>query len=285
MMGMEESCLSSHFDGNPGNQQRLIDFIKKSYSYEEIFALGRLLGIDKDDYVSRTMNKPQLCESIVEIIAQRSLFDRLFVLLQSEKYFRERIWEEFGDLGIKAPARKQQLESLTHSLFVSEIKKQGEFDFSEWIKHAKSKMVLVLGKDNTEESWARLENFCDYLMEFGYTPVLIKGQEEIDILFNEEKMLAYAAISRFILIEKSEPAGQIDEAHICAINRFVTIWMAEEGKGDTWMQADYDFSFSHVNVLHYNKDTINSTLKQGIEWAEEYLQNKAQYLNQFYPFR
>ncbi|MFK4475369.1 hypothetical protein ABH897_005158 [Paenibacillus sp. RC73] len=277
--------MNSHFDGNPGNQQRLIDYIKKSYNYDEIFALGRLLGIDKDDYVSRTMNKPQLCEAIVEIISQRSLFDRFFILLQSEKYLRERIWEDFNDIVIKVPVPKQQLEGLTRSLFVNDEKNHGYSDFSEWIKQAKSKMVLVLGKDNTEESWTKLEMFCNYLKDFGYSPILIKGQEEVDILFNEEKMLAYAAIARFILIEKSEPAGQIDEAHICAINRFVTIWMSEEGKGDTWMQADYDFSFSHVSVLQYNNDTIKSTLKEGIEWAEEYLQKKAQYLNQFYPFR
>jgi len=279
------SCLNSHFDGNPVNQQRLIDFIKKSYNYDEIFAIGRLLGIDKEDYVSRSMTKPQLCEAIVEIISQRSLFDRLFILLQSEKYLRERIWQEFEDIGIKVPAQKEQLERIAHSLFISDTKKEDNIDFNEWIKYAKSHMVLVLGKDNTVETWARLEELCDYLKEYGYLPILIKKQDEVDILFNEEKMLAYAAISRFILIEKSEPAGQIDEAHICAINRFVTIWMAQEGKGDTWMQSDYDFSFTHVNVFHYNIETIKSTLKKGIDWAEEYLQKKAQHLNKFYPFR
>jgi hypothetical protein len=95
-----------------------------------------------------------------------------------------------------------------------------------------------------------LELFCNNLKEFGYIPILIKQQEEIETIFNEEKMLGYAAIARFIIIEKSEPAGQIDEAHICAINRFVTVWLSEEGKGDTWMQADYDYSFSHVHVIN-----------------------------------
>lgn len=34
------------------------------------------------------------------------------------------------------------------------------------------------------------------------------------------------------------------------------------------MQADYEFSFSHVNVLHYNYATIKAILKKGTDWAE-----------------
>lgn len=39
-------------------------------------------------------------------------------------------------------------------------------------------------------------------------------------------------ISRFIVIEKSEPSGHLDEAHICATNRLVCVWLRIEGKGD-----------------------------------------------------
>lgn len=279
-----ENSLNSHFDGIPANQQRLIYFLKQSFSEEEIYALGRMLNIEKDDYVGKGMTKQQLCGSFVESLAQRSLFDRLFVLLQSPTYVRPRLYTEFNDIGIIEPLSDQKVMAIIEDCF---DKKANEdiSSFESWLDNCKRSMVLVLGKDNSPEAWERLSNICDHLRKLGYSPILIKEQKDIGPLTNEEKMLAYAAISRFIIIEKSEPAGQIDEAHICAINRLVGVWLREEGKGDTWMQGDYEVSYTHIKGFSYGTGEIEQAIRQGVEWAESYLGNKEKTLNSLYPFR
>lgn len=284
-METRENSLNSHFENNLVNQQRLIDFLKRSFSEEEIYALGRLLNLEKEDYVGRGMTKQQLCSAFVEMLTQRSLFNRLFVYLESPSYIRPRMYQEFGDLGIKEPLSDHGLEQALQEFYEKVEEAKQNKSFSDWLDNWKKSMVLVLGKDNTPEAWAKLVAICNELKQLGYSPYLIKDQPDIGHLTNEEKMLAYAAASRFIVIEKSEPSGHIDEAHICAINRFVGIWIREEGKGDTWMQGDYEVSFLNIKSFTYATGNIKKAISDGVDWAEQYLEEKEKQLNGLYPFR
>lgn len=279
-----ENSLNLHFEESPGNQQRLINFLKQSYSEEEIFSIGRILNLEKDDYVGRGMTKQQLCASFVEAITHRSLFDRLFVLLQSPLYVRPRLYRDFSELGIREPFKQEELIQISEKFF-NESRINEQSSFADWLNHCKKSMVLVLGKDNTPEAWSKLCKIKDIIHDLGYSPILIKEQPDIGMLTNEEKMLAYASISRFVIIEKSEPSGHIDEAHICAINRLVGVWLREEGKGDTWMQGDYEISYQHIKGFEYNNNNIKEVIRNGVEWAEQYLKNKEEALNSLYPFR
>lgn len=284
-MVMKENSLNLHFENHPANQQRVIAFLKQSFSEEEIYALGRWLGLETGDYVGKGMTKQQLCSSFVELITQRSLYDRLFVLLESPAYRRPRLYSDFSDFGIREPISEQTLKRFSQHVFTESLGNPNTSAFSEWLVNCKRTMVLVLGKDNTPEAWSRLNVICDYLSELGYTPILIKNQPDIGSLTNEEKMLAYAAVSRFILIEKSEPSGHIDEAHICATNRLVGVWLREEGKGDTWMQGDYEISYHHIKGFSYTHGQMENAIQKGVEWAEAYLKKKEKELNEIYPFR
>ncbi|MCH1642746.1 hypothetical protein MJ257_21850 [Paenibacillus timonensis] len=277
--------MNSHFENNLGNQQRLINFLKQSFSEEEIYALGRMLDLEKEDYVGRGMTKQQLCGAFVEMLAQRLLFDRLFVLLESPSFNRSRMYQEFIDLGLKEPLSDNRLAQVVQRCYEKNESGHENTTFTDWLDSWKKSMVLVLGKDNTPECWNRLSAICDELRRLGYSPYLIKDQPDIGHLTNEEKMLAYAAVSRFVVIEKSEPSGHIDEAHICAINRFVGVWIKEEGKGDTWMQGDYEVSYLNIRSFTYKAEEINDAIRAGIDWAEQYLTEKEAQLNSLYPFR
>lgn len=284
-MVMKGNSLNLLFESDFANQQRLINYLKQSFTEEEIYSLGRLVDIDKDDYVGKGMTKQQLASAFVESLVHRSLFDKLFIFLQSPAYSRPRLYSVFSDFGFKEPLETEQLVAISKHCFDSNAGNIEHSSFSEWLEYCKKRMVLVLGKDNTPEAWSRLQKICEYLSALDYSPILIKQQPEIGVITNEEKMLAYASISRFIVIEKSEPAGQIDEAHICAINRFVSVWLREEGKGDTWMQGDYEVSYSHVKGFEYNNSQLEEVIRTGVEWAEHYLTKKEETLNTLYPFR
>ncbi|ARU62931.1 hypothetical protein CBW65_19555 [Tumebacillus avium] len=283
-MGIKENSLASHFEANYGEQQKLIDFLKTSYSIDEILSIGRMLGFDKDDYYSRNMTKKQLAGEFIDVVAQRSCYDQLFFILNSREFFRERLLQTFIELGPVKPLTSGDILDLTKKGY-NEQKVNTDLDYQGWIERCKQKMVLVLGKDNTIDAFERLEYISVKLEELGYEPIIIKKQAEIDALYNEEKMLMYASLSRFIIIEKSEAAGQIDEARICATNRFVCAWLQKENTGDTWMQGDYEHSFTNVKVFKYSEDELSTAVSHAAIWAEKYLVQKEDELNALYPWR
>lgn len=284
MMGMKENSLASHFEGDFGEQQKLIDFLKTSYSVDEILSIGRILGFDKDDYYSRSMTKKQLAGEFIDVVAQRSCYNQLFCILNSHDFFRERLLQTFTELGPVKPLSPGEILDLTKKGY-NEQKPNTDLDYQGWIERCKQKMVLVLGKDNTKEAFERLEYISAQLEGIGYEPIIIKKQAEIDALYNEEKMLTYASLSRFIVIEKSEAAGQIDEARICATNRFVCVWLQKENTGDTWMQGDYELTFKNVKVFKYGEGELSTAVSHATIWAEEYLEQKEDELNALYPWR
>lgn len=269
-------------------EEKLIEYMKLSFSDQEIFSIGRRLNLDKRDYYSRSMTPSELRERFIETVIQKDILIKLFTFLQSPEYFRERLEQYYEIFGIKPPVEIHELERVRERLIETTYKGSELLTQSneEWINHCLQNKVLILGKDNTDESFNRLLRIKDIVSQNGYTPVIIKEQPEIEILTNEEKMLAYATLSRFIIIEKSEPSGHIDEAHICAINKFPSIWIQRENTGDTWMQGeDYELTYKSIKFLKYNDDKIEKVIKEAIKWVESYLKEKTETLNKIYPWR
>jgi len=130
-----------------------------------------------------------------------------------------------------------------------------------------------------------LISICEFVKKQGYEPILIKRKNEVNIISNEEKMLVYASLSRFVIIEKSYAAGQIDEAKIFTINRFPSIWFMQDGLGDTWMQGDYEADFKYVKAYRYNDKNRDNKILEGIQWVENFICEKEKYLNDIYPWR
>ena len=71
------------------NKQKLIDIFSEYYSQEEIFAVGRLIGIDKNKYYGFGMNAVQLAEVFVNSIVQHEKISDLYELMKKdETYYR-----------------------------------------------------------------------------------------------------------------------------------------------------------------------------------------------------
>ncbi|MFK9118347.1 hypothetical protein ABEI56_05000 [Peribacillus castrilensis] len=276
--------MVSHIELSYEDEEKLIEYTKKSFSDSELRSICRSLNLDKDDVFSKNNTKKQDCESLIDAVKQHDYVNNLFFLLQSNKYYRERLITEFEHLNLKGPESDTKIDKLTkivHDKTPSISRK----NYETWINQCKKKMVLILGKDSPNEYMDELIKIAEVVEKQGYEPILIKHQEDVVFNTNEEKMLAYAAISRFIIIEKSYAAGQIDEAKICAINRFPCVWIQKNGMGDTWMQGDYEFDFKNINVITYEDSQIEAALNKGIEWAERFIMEKTSFLNAKYPWR
>ncbi|MEI5921774.1 hypothetical protein COL48_12295 [Bacillus toyonensis] len=278
--------MDSHFRLTSVKEDDLVDYLKQSYSDPELYSLCRQLEIDKNDIFSKYLPKKQNCENLVETIQQKDLMSELFQLLQSEKFYRKRLIETFPDLDLQSPIEFEELRRLVEKVYtINNETSDSSQNSMQWVKACKEKMVLVLGKDSPQEYMKELEDICECVEKMGYTPILIKKQDEIETITNEEKMLAYASISRFVIIEKSYPAGQIDEAKICAINRFPTIWLQKEGMGDTWMQGDYHIDQRSIQLFKYKDENVKGKLEEAVKWVEQFIKEKSESLNDLYPWR
>lgn len=285
-MERKVSYLDSHFRLTSIKEDDLVDYLKQSYSDPELYSLCRQLEIDKNDIFSKYLPKKQNCENLVETIQQKDLMSELFQLLQSEKFYRKRLIETFPDLDLQSPIEFEELRRLVEKVYtINNETSDSSQNSMQWVKACKEKMVLVLGKDSPQEYMKELEDICECVEKMGYTPILIKKQDEIETITNEEKMLAYASISRFVIIEKSYPAGQIDEAKICAINRFPTIWLQKEGMGDTWMQGDYHIDQRSIQLFKYKDENVKGKLEEAVKWVEQFIKEKSETLNDLYPWR
>jgi hypothetical protein len=235
-------------------------------------------------YIQSTSPRKSFVKKITETVIERDKSEELLLLLQSKDFYRPSLLIEFSHLGLMEPISEKKISEYSNVIFStddeSKITKVGD-----WIKDCKNRLVLILGKDSPYEYMDELENISKFVADMGYYPILIKKQPEVDSLTNEEKMLAYAALSRFVIIEKSEPAGQIDEAKICAINRSPAIWIQKENMGDTWMQGDYEVDLMNIKLFKYSEINLKKQLEEGVDWVESYLEDKTEKLNKLYPWR
>ncbi len=187
-MERKVSYLDSHFRLTSVKEDDLVDYLKQSYSDPELYSLCRQLEIDKNDIFSKYLPKKQNCENLVETIQQKDLMSELFQLLQSEKFYRKRLIETFPDLDLQSPIEFEELRRLVEKVYtINNETSDSSQNSMQWVKACKEKMVLVLGKDSPQEYMKELEDICECVEKMGYTPILIKKQDEIETITNEEK--------------------------------------------------------------------------------------------------
>lgn len=148
----------------------------------------------------------------------------------------------------------------------------------------KQQLVLVLGQDTTHI--ARLKAIQSRLASVGFTGIIVKDQSDIDIQSVEEKVNMLASLCRFVICDNSFASGHIDELKICALNRFVTAIIQEEGKGATWMQSDYPLDYSFISVFHYSDvGKIPQAVDQAVDWARKKLDERKRFFDKLYSWR
>ncbi len=148
----------------------------------------------------------------------------------------------------------------------------------------KQSTILILGQDTTEIY--RLHVIQKRLEHHGYTGVIVKDVSDIEIQSVEEKVNMLASLCRFIICENSTPSGHIDELKICALNRYVTAIIQEQGQGATMMQTDYPLDFSFMKTFTYSSlNEMDSAVDDSIEWAEIKIDERRKFFNQLYGWR
>jgi hypothetical protein len=134
-----------------------------------------------------------------------------------------------------------------------------------------SDSVLILGKD-TGAGLARLKTIASRLQDLGYYTYIIKEQPDRTGESVIQKVLRFALLSRFIIIENTDASGHLYEIpHVTKAAECVTVVLQEEGKGATWMFEDAYRKHRHWHKFTYKKSQLGRVIDIAAKWAERFV--------------
>jgi hypothetical protein len=170
-----------------------------------------------------------------------------------------------------------------------------EREFADKIGSKPSENVLVLGKDSDSESLRVLSRISAEVRTLGYNPLILRELPDVPSQSLEQKMLTAAVNSKFVIADESRPSGVIDELKICAINELVTAILKEAGRGSTWMQFHYPYSFAFMKRFCYYEgqhssdglcelvlDNLEVATKEGSQWADSRIAEQTRLFSAYY---
>jgi hypothetical protein len=134
-----------------------------------------------------------------------------------------------------------------------------------------SDSVLLLGKD-TGNSLRLLQRIKSVLEDrYGYHVYLIK--EQADKLGESiiQKVLRYALISKFVIVENTTASGHLYEIpHVTKMAECITAILQQKGKGATWMFEDAYVKNLHWSKFMYNEPKrLKDAISKAVLWAEK----------------
>ena len=117
----------------------------------------------------------------------------------------------------------------------------------------------------------------------GLTGLILDEYPDIEEQFLAEKMVTYAAISRFVIVDDSFPSGHINELEICHERKFVTAVLRLGGRATTAMQSNISDEVSFIREFGYVDDeALKSAVFEAAKWANEEVEERAKTLNRKY---
>jgi hypothetical protein len=133
-----------------------------------------------------------------------------------------------------------------------------------------SGQVLILGKD-TGDGLLRLKEIQRKLVDLGYKAVLIKEQPDVIGETVLQKVLRYAANSKFVVMDNTEASGHLYEAaHVWKAAEYVTAVLQQRGRGATWMTEEIYFRNNHLQKFEFEPHSIGLAVEQATAWAEQF---------------
>jgi hypothetical protein len=145
----------------------------------------------------------------------------------------------------------------------------------------KKKYVLITGKYG--EHRPRLERIKQALKSLDLVGLILDEYPDIEEQSLPEKMVTYASICRFVIVDDFVPSGHIDELGICYERKFVTAVLRFQGKASTAVQADIAAEVSFIKDFDYPSDAdLEKTLVEAAKWANETVEERARRLNREY---
>lgn len=181
-------------------------------------------------------------------------------------------------------ARCRATQEILLALSDVKIAQNQNVNLSTYIEEVKNKNVLVLGS-YSGDAYLKLEQIIRQLKVRGYNPVLVKDIPDNLYQNLRQKVVTLGSLSRFIILDDSEPAGQIMEVELCKNNEWVTVIVRPNGSGSSFMTLGVSKTSKVINEIFYYEENLVQSIDEGIDWAECLLHSLKQNYNDYYPWR
>lgn len=223
---------------------------------------------------------------LLNLRASATLRDATFVLgdytryLQFAEVVADRAATNWSIGKAESRAKDEVLAALVHVQHAHER----ELPIGEYVKQFKDKTVLLLGSYEAD-GIARLEALAVALRERGYDPILIKNVPDHPHQDLTQKVVAIAAIARFIIVDDSTKSGHLAEVQLCKLNNWITVLLRAHGVGASWMTAGASIASNVIHELPYDPTAADRAIELAAGWAEDKIRELEVRFDSTYPWR
>jgi hypothetical protein len=200
--------------------------------------------------------------------------------IQYAEVFGDRLRDNWSPEKAVSRAKDEILAALVES----NRAKEKHLSIYEYIDIFKKKTVLVLG-DYDEQGLQRLQGICVALVQLGYEPVLIRDVPDHPHHDLPQKVIAIAAISRFVVVDDSSKSGHLLEIELCKQNNWVTVLLRGGGAGGSWMTAGASHQSKVIFENPYDPGSPQIGVAEAASWAEDKLRELKILFDNTYPWR
>lgn len=183
----------------------------------------------------------------------------------------------------EAAASRAKDEVLAAVYLARQASKRGA-KLEDYVSNFRKTSVLLLGAYSAAGQ-IRLGNLAAALREVGYEPVLVADVPDFEHYDLSQKVVAIAAVSRFVVIDDSEPSGHLNEIELCKANRWVTVLLRANGVAASSMTLGASLTSKVIHELAYDPTSPGPALTAATQWAEQRLQELEEQLQTIYPYR
>jgi len=155
---------------------------------------------------------------------------------------------------------------------------------NEYIEKFKSKTVLLLG-DYHQDGLRRLGSIQETLVHLGYEPILLKDIPDHPHHDLSQKVVAFGAISRFVIVDDSSSSGHLAEVPLCKQNGWVTVLLRAGGQSGSWMTAGVSHLSNVILEKSYDLAAPQIAVQEAVTWAESKLDELQRQFESTYPWR
>jgi hypothetical protein len=144
----------------------------------------------------------------------------------------------------------------------------------------KKKCVLIAGKYGEHRS--RLESIKQALNSLNLVGLILDEFPDIEEQPLAEKMVTYASMCRFVIVDDLVPSGHINELDICHERKYVTAVLRLEGKPSTAMQANVGDEVAFIKEFAYGENELQDAVIEAAKWGDETVNERSRALNRRY---
>lgn len=151
----------------------------------------------------------------------------------------------------------------------------------------KANSVVILGSDADENKMSILERIGNKANDYRLIPIIMKNIKDIEGEGFLKKAIMYSLLSKFVIIENSEPSGHILEFNKVLHLGCIVGVLQKHGKGSTLLLEE-NFKIFNENRLRrfYYVDQVDEQIENVYNWCtEQHKNNRSEIIDLYRNFQ